>query len=773
MLIKFKKFLFVVFSLLMSCLSGTNAQTVGLVLSGGGSKGLAHIGVIRALEEQGIPIDYIAGTSIGAIIGGLYVSGYSPDDMEAIIKSPEFKNWYQGKIPDEYCYYFKKPDLHADMLSLQFAIRDSIIVPILPTNFVATQPMDLGVVEIFTRYAAACRYNFDSLMVPFRCVATDIYNNKEMVFKDGDLGMSIRASMTFPFYFKPIMIDSTLLFDGGIVNNFPYDVMQRDFNPDIIIGSAVASATKRPNEDNLLLQIENMIMLEDTDYKVPDSLGITIKMKFVDVGLLDFYRLDEFVSIGYTCTMLKMDTIKQLVTRRLPQIDVQHNREAFRNKAPDLIIDNIIITGLEYREQQYVINSLKQNRKFLSFEQFTKAYYLLISDDQIEMATPKAVYNEETGYYDMHLDVKKSRRYNLSFGAAISSGANNQAFAGLEYRILSDYSYIFNTNIYFGRFYSSFDLTGRIDFPFKIPIAAKASISLNRWDYYKSSTLKFFEDVRPPYLIHYDNHIRLDIVTPLNRKNNLSIGGVFGRLSDNYFQVNNFVQADTSDITNFTFGSGHISITSNSLNYKQYANKGVFRQYGLRYYYGTEVNYPGSTSGENDITTSDHQWFQAQFINDSYISMGKHFSLGTYIELVATNKTLFHNFTSSILSAPAFAPTPQSKTLFLEDYRANIYAAGGLKGVVRFTDRFNLRLEGYAFVPYQKILKQDIGDRNFMAYYSEPLSYLYYCGAANLVYNTPLGPASLSVNYYKKDGAQFYFLFHFGYILFNNRANDF
>ena len=155
MLRLFGKILFLAAAINFSFVSYYNAQTVGLVLSGGGSKGLAHIGVIRALEEQGIPIDYITGTSIGAIIGSLYACGYTTDEMEEIIRSPEFFNWYKGKIPTEYNYYFKKPATHADMINVQFAIRDSSIVPILPTNLVATQPMDLGIVELTAEYSAA------------------------------------------------------------------------------------------------------------------------------------------------------------------------------------------------------------------------------------------------------------------------------------------------------------------------------------------------------------------------------------------------------------------------------------------------------------------------------------------------------------------------------------------------------------------------------------------------------------------------------------------
>ena len=102
-----------------------------------------------------------------------------------------------------------------------------------------------------------------------------------------------------------------------------------------------------------------------------------------------------------------------------------------------------------------------------------------------------------------------------------------------------------------------------------------------------------------------------------------------------------------------------------------------------------------------------------------------------------------------------------------------MYLAAGLKTIYKFTDRIDIRLEGYMFVPYQKILKQDVGNQIFKAYYSEPLKYFYPMAAATLVYNTPLGPASVSIHYYEKDGSRLYYLFHIGYLIFNKKATEY
>ena len=220
------------------------AQKVGLVLSGGGAKGMTHIGIIRALEENNIPIDYITGTSMGAIIGSLYAMGYSPDDMVDLLKSEDFKRWYSGEVEEKYVYHFKKNLPTPEFFNIRFSFKDSLknFKPqFLPTSVVNPIQMNLVFVDLYARATASCKGDFDKLFVPFRCIASDVYNKKQLVMRNGDLGDAVRASMSFPFMFKPIEIDNVLAYDGGIYNNFPTDVMRDDFHPDIIIGSVVST----------------------------------------------------------------------------------------------------------------------------------------------------------------------------------------------------------------------------------------------------------------------------------------------------------------------------------------------------------------------------------------------------------------------------------------------------------------------------------------------------------------------------------------------------
>ena len=394
------------------------SQKVGLVLSGGGAKGLAHIGVIKALEENHIPIDYITGTSMGAIIGGLYACGYSTDEMEMLFKSEDFKLWSSGVIPTKYIYYFKKLDDNPSFLDLDFAKKEDKLKLSLPTSLIHSGQMDFAFMQLFSPANTLGNDDFDKLFVPFRCVATDIYRNEQVVLRKGDLGSAIRASMTFPFYFKPIEIDNVLLFDGGLVNNFPVDVMTENFHPDIIIGSAVDFKDKKPNGDDLLLQIEN-IMTRKTNYTVPDSLGLSIKSPVDHIALLDFERFDETEQAGYESAMAVMDKIKSRISARSDLEKLTKDREEYRSKCPTLLFNNIQVSGINPLQRQYIVQSIFHKAKVIDLDNLRHAYFKILADDKIKSLQPSAHYNKETGYFDLFLDAEPKRPLAVGVGGIL------------------------------------------------------------------------------------------------------------------------------------------------------------------------------------------------------------------------------------------------------------------------------------------------------------------------------------------------------------------
>ena len=749
------------------------SQKIGLVLSGGGAKGLAHIGVIKALEENDIPIDYIAGTSIGAIIGGLYAIGYSPEEMLAEFNSTRFYNYYKGNIPEEQFYYFKTKPPNAAMFNLGITTKDSSFSIVIPTNLIATQPMDFGIMDYFAKYGAGANYDFNNLFVPFRCVAADIFNNRPKVFDSGDLGMAIRASMTFPFYFKPVEIDNILYFDGGIYNNFPKDVMKNDFAPDFMIGSVVSGISRKPTSDDFFLQLENLIMGEQQEYFICSEDGITIKMDFADVGLLDFHKANELFKFGYTTTLAQIDSIKALTERRVSYDVIKEKRELFKDRQPPFIIKNVNIHGIGRFESGYIKRHFNTVDDRLTIRQFEGEYYKLVSDFQILSALPIATYNVESGYFDIDLYVKKAKALNVAFGANISSGFSNQGFLGFEYKGLKSFSYLIGGNIYFGRLYSSINALGRFDFSTQLPFAVESSINLNRWDYFRGSARLFSLDSRPPNINYYDNNFRTDLLIPLRNFSLIKVGFASSFSNYEYYHINNFLQTDTADYTSFNYSTLHFSIIRDNLNFRQYPNKGAKNLVSVRQITGNENNNPGNTIAFTDSHNHSHGWFQIHMYSETYNRISEKLSIGLHFELLASNKTYFRNYFSSLITAPSFTPTPHSKTIYLENYRANNFLAVGIKPIFMISERLNLRLEAYVFAPYEKILKTEPYSRIYTAHSSETFSYAHFTGNLTLVYNTPFGPISLSANYYETDNIKMYYMFHFGYIMFNKRGIDY
>lgn len=168
----------------LSCLLFVHAksQKVGLVLSGGGASGMCHVGVLKALEENGIPIDYVTGTSIGGLIGAYYASGYSPQEIESLVKNYFFQSVLRGELPARYKYMIKKREDYASWLTFKYNFRDNYLKN-LPTNVINSIPIDYYLMETFTGVSNRMHNNFDSLFIPFRCVAADVENKKSVIFK--------------------------------------------------------------------------------------------------------------------------------------------------------------------------------------------------------------------------------------------------------------------------------------------------------------------------------------------------------------------------------------------------------------------------------------------------------------------------------------------------------------------------------------------------------------------------------------------------------------
>lgn len=754
-------------SLCLFFLPFTQAQKVGLVLSGGGAKGMTHIGIIRALEENNIPIDYITGTSMGAIIGSLYAMGYSPDDMEALLRSEDFKRWYSGQIEPEYGYYFKQNRPTPEFFNIRFSFKDSLHIKpqILPTSMVNPIQMNLVFVELFARATAACNGDFNHLFVPFRCIASDVYNKRPLIMRKGDLGDVVRASMSFPFVFKPIEIDSVLAYDGGIYNNFPTDIMREDFRPGVIIGSVVAANPGKPKENDLMSQLENMIM-QKTDYTLPDSLGIVMTFKYDDVSLLDFDRLQELHDIGYNRTISLMDSIKSRIHRRTSAENVRLRRLVYRSNLPQFRFRDIYIEGANPQQQAYIKKEFHdEDHEVFTYEDLKRGYFRLLSDNMISEIIPHAVYDPKNDLYSLHLKVKMEDNFSVRMGGSVSTTSSNQIYLGLGYQNLNYYSKEITLDGQIGKVYNNAQLMAKIDLPTRVPTSYRLIASLSTFDYYKKDKL-FSKNDKPSFNSKDERFVKLMVALPFlaNKRAEISIG--YGKLQDNYFQSNviNF-DKDRSDRSTYNLLGGAIGFYGSTLNARQYATKGYFEKLVAQVFTGKEKFIPGNPT-ETSFTTKDRQsWLQISYMKYAYHTMTPKFTLGWMAEMLYSSKNFSENYAATMLQAADFSPTPHSKIMYNEAFRANQFLAAGIKPIFVFNDMFQVRSELYGFMPIFPIKKNALNK----AYYGKAFSRFEYLGEISVICQLPFGAISAYVNHYSSPKKEWNVGLTLGWQLFNYR----
>lgn len=768
----------IILTILLLSSTMASAQRVGLVLSGGGAKGLYHIGVIRALEENGIPIDYISGTSMGAIIGGLYAVGYSPEEMAEIFTSAQVKNWMTGKIDNKYVYHFRLQRPNAAMITLRIDFRNPqrIAKLQLPSNLIQSTPIDMAFVEFFASPTAGCGGDFDKLFVPFRCVATDAALRQEVVYRGGDLGKAIRASMTLPLVFRPLKQDSTLLYDGGICNNFPWQVLEEDFEPDILIGSKCVEGNSKPIEDNPVEQILSLTMMH-TDYALPSEEDVLIEHTFEDVTTLDFNKAAYVIERGYKDALAKIPELRERIVRHVDTTDLNRRRASYRALLPKVVFDRYDIQGLNKPQTQYVKRLLQFDNKlekenFFDYEEFQSEYFKMLSDGELSGEYPTVTYNDTLKTFALGLQLRTKPSLKVMFGGNISSTSMNQAYVGLEYRRLGRNMSTYGFDGYFSALYSSLYAGGRNDFSSKTPFAVDYGFNYNYYNYFKSDFGMLAQDNDLSYAKDGDLFLSAGLSTPSSRFQTLSLRFNVGQANFRYYQLtnsaDNVVPSDQDEVeyndvldqSKFQYLGLKLDLARNNLNYLMYPTRGLRQSISAIYVSGLETFVPGVETSTARRIKDNHYWFGARFTREQYFSLAKWFSLGYLVDAVVTTHPSFSNEYATNLSSPAFQPTPHSKLIYLKDFRSRSFIGAGLIPTFEFGPRFYWTNSVYAFLP------EDINQTT--ANVRKRLRYMFN---SSVVYQTPIGVISLTLSKYDATTSHNWFLtFNFGFMLFNNRG---
>lgn len=396
-------FLFLLFPMLL--FSQKQQPKIGLVLSGGGAKGLAHIGVLKEIDKAGLHIDYIAGTSMGAIIGGLYASGYSAIQIEELVNSVNLQDVLQDVLPRNAKPFFEK----------EFGEKHALVLPINKKGIGLPRAVSKGqnVLDLFSNVLSHVDSitNFNTLPIPFFCIATNAETGKMVLLDRGSLPLALRASSSFPTLLNPVEIDNQLLIDGGIANNFPSDIMKTK-EVDIIIGVDVQSdLTKREGLNSvitILNQIVSYDIFEQSKKGASDS-DIYIKPDISAFSVVDFDKDKDIITKGEETGLIyakTFDSISKLQHHKKP-------RPTLRLIDNEFIINSIKVYGADNYTPAYVRGKLNiRVGDKISRKELNKRITFLSSTDNYDQISYKIRNNE------VHIYVKEEQlKTNIRLGA--------------------------------------------------------------------------------------------------------------------------------------------------------------------------------------------------------------------------------------------------------------------------------------------------------------------------------------------------------------------
>ncbi len=712
--------------------------TVGLVLSGGGAKGIAHIGIIQALEDNDIPIDYITGTSMGAVVGGLYASGYSPKEMLELIASKGFAHWSTGKIDPEYTYFFTSHRDTPSFVTLNLGKDSTQITSVLPISLINPIPMNYAFMEIFSPYTVQCGADFNRLFVPFRCVTSDVYTKKKVVLGRGPLGDAVRMSMSFPMIFEPIELNGVPMYDGGIYDNYPVDVMMEDFAPDAVIGVNVGAGKSAPSSRNMMDQLEEMIM-QPNDYPFPDKTGINIRINLDEFGLLAFDRYQDIYDIGYKRGLEMMDSIKAKIPQRIAKATVDAERKEFKKSTPQVRIDKVTVDGGTETENKYLQSFFTHSHKTLDLTKGRDAYYRAVSSGQLQNFVPTPMYNVRDSVIDLKFKAIIKDPFTIGVGGYISSSTNSMLFFNTGYNTLNFNSIKANINAWLGQSYMAAEGDFSLLLNSRRPSAIVLRAETSRQSYHETEEL-FYRIHEPDFIHKSESFVRVFYATAPTLRSELTTGVGLGHLTDKYHV--DILDSDPEkgrDKGIFNLGEAFVEWEHNTLDNQYNPTEGVSLSTSILGVIGKYHYYPSASDAKGH--QQNLSWLQAKVSASNYFNIDKHLSLGLIGNVLLSTRKLLPTYDASIVAAEAFHPTPSSYNYFNTKLRANSFVTAGLAPILKISGSVQLRGSFHCFMPLRKII-YDRGPA-YGKWFSNP----EFFGELQAVVSLPFGSISAYGNY--------------------------
>ena len=395
-------------------------KKVGLVLSGGGAKGMAHIGALKVIEEAGIPIDYVVGTSMGSIIGGLYAIGYTPEQMDSMVRVQDWGFLLSDRTPRSDKNMAEREADEQYIISVPFS-KNSL------KEVTGGLIKGQNIANLFSELTLGYHdsIDFNKLPIPFACVSEDIVKGQEKVFHDGVLSTAMRASMAIPGVFTPVRLDSMVLVDGGVVNNYPVNIA-REMGADIIIGVDVQSELKPANElnnaGNILGQLIDL-MGQDLYLKNIEETNTHIKVNVHGYSAASFtsHAIDTLIIRGEEAARKQWESLLQL--KKEIGIDDKYVPVRPDKYEPTnwIMVRNIHFNGVDEKDEGWIMKrcDLKENA-LNSIQRIEDATSIIRSNTSYSNVT-YVLTRSDDGLFDLTYTVNMKQEHRINIGIRFDS----------------------------------------------------------------------------------------------------------------------------------------------------------------------------------------------------------------------------------------------------------------------------------------------------------------------------------------------------------------
>lgn len=404
-----------------------DSLSVGLVLSGGGAKGIAHIGVIKRLEEAGVRIDYITGTSMGSLVGALYSIGYSSSQLTDLAKS---SNWNQ--------LFSEKPSrLFISNYERTFDNRAIVSFPI------SDRGLDLpfGIISGQNIYSFLSKYtwpvhgteSFKNFPIPFAAVATELSTGKPKIFTSGYLPDAIRASISIPSLMRPHVIDGVAYVDGGVSNNLPVE-QAKEMGADFVIAVNVAAPVMPTDSLNTFAEVLNQVV----NYRINEKIESQIELADIYINpqevnafdILDFDQVDQLIKIGYDESEKYIDQIENLVKRQTTPFLEPKGVGDFGS----LPLNEVVIEGNDLISDDFILNELQLSESFLLTPEFIEEKISRLYSTQLFELITYRILPDEDYFYNLHIHVLENTTDVFRVGLRYETQTNASIFLAAEFR---------------------------------------------------------------------------------------------------------------------------------------------------------------------------------------------------------------------------------------------------------------------------------------------------------------------------------------------------